>query len=131
MRTRMTVTLLVVLSLGLVGVAGCGGDSVAEDSTEATTTAAATTAATSPGTPPATTSGATTAPAGAVGNESLPPPDAITGVHAGQLKTIDTAEEFVDVLYQNGDPTKPDATKRLEDAGFSGAVVRDLSLIHI
>ena len=53
------------------------------------------------------------------------PPNAIAGVHAGQLQTIDTAEAFVDVLYQNGDPTKPDAVKRLEDAGFSGAVVRD------
>ena len=125
MRTRTTATVLVLLSLGLVGLAGCGGDSQSEETTQASTAASTPAPTTATTSPPGTASVPSTAAANALGDESLPPQDAVPGVRVGASRTIDTAEAFVDVLYQDGDPAKPAATDRLEEAGFDGAIIRD------
>ena len=117
---RRAVTALALLSLGLVGVAGCGGDSASETTT--TSLAPATAPATPP---PPTASLPDTAPGAPLGDESLPSPTAVPGVERGDVQTLRTAGELVDLLYQSGDPTKPGALARLEDAGFAGAVLRD------
>ena len=128
MRRSTLAAATVALAVAVGGAAGCGGDSESNATTEATT--AATTAPTT--TAPATTSGTPTAPAttaGATGAAltpaSLPPPDAIAGVGRGTPRTIDSASEFVDVLYQTGDPAKPAAVRRLEDGGYRTAILRD------
>jgi hypothetical protein len=96
--------------------AGCGGSS-------------------SPVRPTGTTDGAPTAPPpitaittpsrGALAEDDLPPPDAIGGLAAGQVRRIDAARSFVDVLYRAGDPTKPAVAARLEASGFAGVLLRD------
>ncbi len=123
MRRRTLATAVVALAVAVGGAAGCGGDSVSEDTTEATT--AATTAPAT--TAPATTSGGggTSTAAAALTAADLPPANAISGVGKGTPRTIDSASEFVDVLYQNGDPAKPAAVTRLEDAGYKTAILRD------
>lgn len=112
----------IVLTAGVV--AGCGGSSatvtktVTTDSLPATTTTApATTASTAPA-PPAT-AGVT------VGEERLPPADALANLREGSPEVIDDAARFVDALYQAGDPAKPAATARLQAAGYAGGILRD------
>lgn len=128
MRRRTIAIAAVALAVAVGGAAGCGGDSVSEDTTQATTaatTAPATPApATTPGTAP-TTGGTSTAPAAKLTKADLPPEDAVSGVHPGTPRTIDSASEFVDVLYQTGDPAKPAAVRRLEGAGYRTAILRD------
>jgi hypothetical protein len=127
MRRRTLATAAVALAVAVGGAAGCGGDSVSEDTTEATTAATTAPATTAPATTaPATTSGGGTSTAAtALTADSLPPPNAISGVGRGTPRTIDSASEFVDVLYQNGDPAKPAAVTRLENAGYRAAILRD------
>jgi hypothetical protein len=123
MRRRTLATIAVALAVAVGGAAGCGGDSNTDDTTTEATTAATTAPET---TAPATTAPRTsTAPAAELTEDSLPPPNAISGVGTGTPRTIDSASEFVDVLYQSGDPAKPAAVKRLEDAGYTTAILRD------
>ena len=121
---RGVATTLVLLSLGLVGLAGCGGSSVSEDTT---TSLGLTSAPASP--PPPTASAPATAPVAPsgpdLGAESLPPQTAVPGVQPGEARTLATAKELIDVLYQSGDPAKPAAQARLEDGGYADGVVRD------
>lgn len=119
MRHRAAIA-AVLLSLGVVGLAGCGGDSVSEGTTApATPTTAPVTSA------PPTASVPTTAPIAPLGDESLPPETAVPGVRPGQARTLASARELVDVLYQPGDPAKPAAQARLAGGGYAGGVVRD------
>jgi hypothetical protein len=123
MRRRTLAAVAVSLAVAVGGAAACGGDSNTENTTEATT--AATTApdtTTTATTAPPTTS---TAPAAELTEDSLPPADAVAGVGRGTPRTIDSASEFVDVLYQSGDPAKPAAVRRLEGAGYRTAILRD------
>jgi hypothetical protein len=128
MRRRTIAATAVALAVAVGAAAGCGGDSKSEaTTTQATTTAAATTPAppaTTPSTTP-TTGGTSTAPVAKLTKADLPPEDAVSGVHSGTPRTIDSASEFVDVLYQTGDPAKPAAVRRLEDAGYRTAILRD------
>ena len=126
MRRRTLATAAVALAVAVGGAAGCGGDSASEDTTEATTAATTAPTTTAPATPvPGTTSGGSTAPAAALTAADLPPENAVTGVGKGTPRTIDSASEFVDVLYQNGDPAKPAAVSRLEEGGYQAAILRD------
>jgi hypothetical protein len=128
MRRRTLATAVVALAVAVGGAAGCGGDSASDDTTEATTAATTAPATTAPATTgPATTSrgGGTTAPGAALTAADLPPANAISGVGKGTPRTIDSASEFVDVLYQSGDPAKPAAVTRLEDAGYRTGILRD------
>lgn len=127
MRRRTIAAAAVALAVAVGAAAGCGGDAKSEaTTTQATTTAATTPAppATTPGTTP-TTGGASTAPAAKLTTADLPPQDAVAGVNSGTPRTIDSASEFVDVLYQTGDPAKPAAVRRLEGAGYRTAILRD------
>jgi len=117
---RRAAALLVLVSLGLVGLAGCGGGS---DSGSTTTSAVAPTAPATQA-PPAASLPAT-APIAPLGDESLPPQTAVSGVSPGEARTLATAKELVDVLYQSGDPAKPAAEARLEGGGYADGVVRD------
>ena len=123
MRRRTLATAAVALAVAVGGAAGCGGDSVSEDTTEATTAATTAPAPTAPATTAATT--ASDGPSAALTTADLPPENAISGVGKGTPRTIDSASEFVDVLYQNGDPAKPAAVTRLEDGGYQTAILRD------
>jgi hypothetical protein len=118
--TRCVAAALVLISLGLVGLAGCGGESVSESTT---TSVAATTAPATPA--PPTASLPATAPTAPLGGENLPPQTAVPGVRVGDARTLATAKELVDVLYQSGDPARPAARARLEDGGYADGVVRD------
>ncbi|HTI33067.1 MAG TPA: hypothetical protein VL422_05270 [Miltoncostaea sp.] len=126
MRRRTIAAIGVALAVAVGAAAGCGGDSKTSEPTTQATTAAATTPApvTTPGTTP-TTGGASTAPAAKLTKADLPPENAVAGVHPGTPRTIDSASEFVDVLYQTGDPAKPAAVTRLENAGYTTAILRD------
>lgn len=121
MRRRTLATAAVAIAVAVGGAAGCGGDSSADDTTEATTAATTAPAVTAP----ATSGGGTTAPATALTAADLPPANAVGGVGKGTPRTIDSASEFVDVLYQNGDPSKPAAVTRLENGGYRTAILRD------
>lgn len=124
MRRRTLAAAVVALAVTVGGIAGCGGDSkTSETTTEAATTAPDTTVATV--TAPTTGTTATTPSGGALTAADLPPDDAVGGVGQGTPRTIDSASEFVDVLYQNGDPAKAGAVNRLEDAGYQTAILRD------
>jgi hypothetical protein len=126
MRRRTIAAAAVALAVAVGAAAGCGGDSKSEATTTQATTAATTPAppATTPSTTP-TTGGTSTAPVAKLTKADLPPEDAVAGVHPGTPRTIDSASEFVDVLYQTGDPAKPAAVRRLEDAGYRTAILRD------
>jgi hypothetical protein len=128
MRRRTLAAAAAALAVAAGVAAGCGGDSESNATTEVTTAA---TTAPAP-TAPATTPGTSTAPATTAGRtgaeltaSSLPPADAISGVGRGTPRTIDSASEFVDVLYQTGDPAKPSAVRRLEEGGYRTAILRD------
>ena len=113
----------VALALG-AGLAGCGGSD--DTVTETVTSSAATSVATAP-TAPATTADTATAPApaAALGEDDLPPQDAVAGVRPAEISRLATAAAFVDTLYAQGDPEKPAAARRLQDAGYAGGIVRD------
>lgn len=118
---------IAAVALSLTAAAGCGGSSetvtktVTTDSLPTTTTAPPTTStATTPGVtaPPSTVSVL-------VGEERLPPPDALAGLRSGSVRVIDDPEEFVDALYQAADPSKPAAVARLTAGGYAGGALRD------
>lgn len=121
MKSRLAAAAAITLAVaGLL--AGCGGDSDTVTQTVTTdqlpTTAPATTAVpTTPTTAPATTP--------AVDESHLPPAGALPDTQAGTTRELDDAQEFVDALYQVGDPSKPAAQARLESAGYSGGILRD------
>ena len=122
MRTRTRIVATTATALALAGLAGCGGSSdtvtqtVTTDDvpTTAPTTAATTTAAPTTSATPAT-----------IGDDRLPPPGTIDGTESGTSRPLDDAQEFVDALYQVGDPSKPAAQQRLESAGYAGGILRD------
>lgn len=121
-RRRRLATAASALALG-VGLAGCGGDAtvtetVTTDQLPATTAPATTAPATSA---PATTTSST----GRLEEGDLPGLTSVEDVRSGTTRTLDDAQAFVDALYQAGDPSKPAARSRLEDAGYAGAVLRD------
>ena len=110
-----------VLALTVGATAGCGGSS-----STATTTADGPPPATVPSTSSApTTAGVTAPPSTAVGAEQLPPPDALAGLRSGSVRVIADPADFVDALYQAGDPIKPAATARLRSGGYAGGALRD------
>ncbi len=114
-----------------LGLAGCGGsDTVTETVTTGSPASTATLTPTAPAstasTAPPTTAPTTTAPPGALSeSRDLPPQDAVAGVRAGTVKTLATAKQFVDALYAEGDPGKPAAQTRFENAGYAGGILRD------
>jgi hypothetical protein len=118
----------VSLALG-VGLAGCGGSDATVTETVTTGTGSTATLTPPPATaPPATTASTTaSAPSAALGADDLPPEDAVPGVRAAPPATLATATALVDKLYAQGDPNKPAAAKRFEDAGYAGGIVRDQS----
>lgn len=119
--------LAVSLALG-IGLAGCGGSDATVTETVTTGAASVATIAPPPPTAPAVgtaTATAATAPAARLGADDLPPEDAVAGVRPAPLTTLASATAFVDTLYAQGDPNKPAAAKRFEDAGYDGAIVRD------
>ena len=127
MRNRNRIAASAAAIALVAGVAaGCGGSSDAEVTTTVTTDSAATTA-------PATTAPATTGTASApsttaavtVGEDRLPPQDALPGLKVGSLQQLASAQAFVDALYQTGDPSKPRAVSRLGSAGYAGGALRD------
>lgn len=108
-------------------LAGCGGSSDTVTQTVTTdqlpTTAPPTTAApTTPTVPPTTSS---TPPTAGVDATRLPPEGTIPDTQSGTTRELDDAQEFVDALYQVGDPSKPAAQSRLEGAGYAGGILRD------
>jgi hypothetical protein len=126
MRTRTRIAATTATALALAGLAGCGGssDTVTQTvTTDEVPTTAPTTAATTSATP--ATSGSTAAAPAAIGEDRLPPPGVIDGTETGTSRPLDDAQEFVDALYQVGDPSKPAAQARLESAGYSGGILRD------
>lgn len=118
MRGRLAVT--AAAALALAGLAGCGGsETVTQTVTtdELPTTTQATTAVA-----PTTTS---VEPAASVDEGRLPAPGAVPGTQSGEVRALDDAQEFVDALYQVGDPAKPAARSRLEAAGYADGILRD------
>lgn len=126
---RVTATLLAVFALG-AGATGCGGGDSSGDAEQPATTGTVATTPTTPEIP--TTPGATAPPAtvegpapAGLGEDLLPPVDAVPGVQPATARVIDDATDLVDVLYRAGDPAKPAGIARLEAGGFSGAILRD------
>ena len=119
MRSRLVAVAATTLAAAAL-LAACGGESETVTRTVTTdqlpTTAPATTAA--PTTP-------TTAPAAAVDETRLPPAGALPDTEPGTTRELDDAQEFVDALYQVGDPSKPAAQARLESAGYASGILRD------
>lgn len=137
-RRRAIVACGLVLGIGIA--AGCGGSETVVTVTEApttggvlptisgplttptepTTTAAPTTAATT-----ATTATTASTPAGALA-DLLPPEDVIPNLApVGGAQAVPSAQDMINRLYQDGDPSKPLARERLEGAGFVEGVLRD------
>ena len=126
MRRRPLAAAAAVLVLGAGAAAGCGGES--STVTKTITTDSLPTAATAPVTPTAstpTTPGATAPAIAVVGEDRLPPSDALPGLRSGSVRLVDDAQAFVDALYQSGDPAKPAAVARLEAGGYAGGALRD------
>jgi hypothetical protein len=116
MRSRLAA--VAATALAAAGLAaGCGGE--AETVTRTITTDQLPTAA-----PPTTSAPATTA-AAPLGEDRLPPEGSLPGTRAGTTRSLDDAQEFVDALYQVGDPSKPAAQSRLEAAGYAAGILRD------
>lgn len=107
--------------------AGCGGSS--STVTKTLTTDSLPTTATAPASSVPTTTTAPTAtvvaPSAALGQDRLPPGDAVSGLRDGAPHGLNDPQAFVDALYQAGDPTKPVAAKRLEGEGYAGGLLRD------
>lgn len=127
MRLRRPVAVVAALvALTGTAAAGCGGSSATVTKTITTDRLPATTAPPSASAP--TTPGVTAPPATVavtVGEEQLPPPDALAGLRSGSPRVIDDPAAFVDALLQAGDPTKPAATARLTAGGYVTGVLRD------
>ena len=123
MRNRTRIVATTATALALAGLAGCGGSSDTVTQTVTTddvpTTAPATTAATTTAAPTTSSAPAT------IGDDRLPPAGAIDGTESGTSRPLDDSQEFVDALYQVGDPSKPAAQARLDAAGYSGGILRD------
>jgi hypothetical protein len=121
MRPR-TAAIAAALAMLAGAAAGCGGSSDTVTRTVTTDSLPGTAPAPPATAPPATTPAPATA---AVGEDRLPPPDALAGVRAGVARPLDDAQSFVDALYQAGDPVKPSAVARLTAAGYAGGILRD------
>ena len=125
MRARAAAAAAASLALLAGAAAGCGGSSdtvtrtVTTDSLPGTVTTPAPPATAPPATTPATP------PAAAVGEDSLPPSDALAGLRTGVARPLGDAQSFVDALYQAGDPVKPSAVARLSASGYTGGILRD------
>ncbi len=121
MRSRPLAVAASALVLTAGALAGCGGSSdtvtktITTDSLPSTVTAPAT----------ATTTGSPVPVPATIGEDLLPPPDALAGLRGGAARDLDDAQTFVDALYQAGDPVKPAAVARLSDAGYAGGILRD------
>ncbi len=108
-----------VAALALVAAAaGCGGSSSTVTRTITTDQLPATAPTVSLPTEP-------DSPPGPIGEERLPPIGAVSGVRSGTIKRLADAQAFVDVLYADGDPTKPAAVARLTAAGYADGALRD------
>ena len=109
-----------VAAIALVAgtAAGCGGSSSTVTKTVTTDSLSTATTAPAPTTAPATS-------AATIGEERLPPADAVSAVSSGEVKELTTPQVLVDALYQAGDPTKPVAASRLQGEGYAGGVLRD------
>ncbi len=118
MSKRVLATTAMAAALALAGLSGCGGSSdvVTQTITTDTVPTAAAPATTAPATTPAPTS---------VGEDRLPPGGTLPGTRPGTSRPLDDAQEFVDTLYQTGDPSKPAAAERLEAAGYVSGILRD------
>ncbi len=101
----------VLVACAVAAAAACGGSS-GDDASETAGTAA----------PPPPTGA--TAPADDLASR-LPAEDAVPGVRPGELRPLPTAQDFVAVLYQAGDPARDAARRRLEEGGYADGVVRD------
>ncbi len=126
MKARLAAAAATLLVAGGI-VAGCGGDSATVTQTVTTDqlpTTAPPTTPTAPTTPTTPTTTETTTSA-EVGDDRLPPEGAIPDTSSGTSRPLDDAQEFVDALYQVGDPSKPAAQSRLESAGYAGGILRD------
>lgn len=122
MRNRPVAAAVAALALGAGVVAGCGGSSAAVTTTVTTDSLPSTTA---PGTAAQVTTPEAPAPTATLGEDRLPPADALANLKSGEARVLDDPTAFVDALYQAGDPTKPAATARLTAAGYAGGVLRD------
>jgi hypothetical protein len=121
MRARLLA--ITATAAAVAGLVGCGGSS--ETVTRTITTDQLPTSA-PPATPAPTTAATTVAPpAASVDEGRLPAAGAVPGTAPGTVRGLDDAQEFVDALYQVGDPSKPPAQARLEGAGYSDGILRD------
>ena len=107
------------------GLAGCGGDSTVIETLTTDQSPTTAPAPTAPAASAPTTTAAPTATTGRLRESDLPALTSVEDVRSGTVRTLDDPQAFVDALYQAGDPSKPQARTRLEDAGYSGAVLRD------
>ena len=114
---RPVVATLATLALVAGTAAGCGGSS-----STVTKTVTTDSLPTTPGVSAATVAGLPTA---AIGDDRLPPLDAVPGLRTGVAHQLADPQAFVDALYQAADPTKPVAAARLEGAGYAGGALRD------
>lgn len=55
----------------------------------------------------------------------LPAMDAIPSLRSGDAREVFTARAMVEALYQDTDPQRDAAVTRLEEAGYTGGVLRD------
>jgi hypothetical protein len=113
---------LAASALALAAAAGCGGSS--STVTKTITTDQLPTTATVP-TTATTLTAPTTSDAGTLGEDRLPPADAVSGLRPGGVRQLADPQLFVDALYQAGDPTKPVAAARLTGEGYAGGILRD------
>jgi len=124
MRQRLMVTTATAAAFALAGLAGCGGSS--DTVTQTVTTDTVPTTAPTTTAPPVISAPTTEpAPSGSIGEDRLPPAGALAGTSAGTARELDSPEEFVDTLYQTGDPSKPAAAERLDAAGYVDGILRD------
>ncbi|WP_217914602.1 hypothetical protein [Miltoncostaea marina] len=120
MRRRIAVAASALATAGVL--AGCGGGSTV---TETVTTDQLPRTATTAPAPSTAATGTTEGAEGGLTGEDLPALAGVPGVGSGSDRDLDDAGEFVDALYQAGDPVKPQAEARLEAAGYADGVLRD------